>query len=158
MQDRCVGVRMKHVFLWPGFLLCQFGPQITNATKSHKLPDISDLLTPQLGLQINLRISDYYYSKFPQLSPATTASIHFLVFQHVPFRLFYNFAASKRAAPLVFTPTRYVQNEVAWLVFVVLKNSTQVVNLGEILESCTVGVLERGLACHPWSTKTGFRS
>lgn len=88
---------------------------------------------------MNLRIPDYYYSKFPQLSPALTASIDFLAYQQVPFRLFYNFTSSKRTAPLVINPTRHVQNQVVWLVFVFIRYGAEVLDLRQVQESCDFG-------------------
>ena len=97
---------------------------------------MSDLLEPQLDRHINLRIPDWSYSKVPKLSSALKQSIDFLVSRDTPLRLFYNFTVSKRAAPLVFTPSRNVPNQVVWLVFVIVQTKTEALNLWEAMNSC----------------------
>ena len=129
------------VFLWLSFLICHIRPHIIIAN-FHKMHGISDLLQPQLDLQINLRIPDYFYGKVPKLSSAAlTESIRFLVSQDVPFGLFYNFTTSNRTAPLlVLTSPRHLKNQVVWPVFVILQHQTKDLDLEEVFHSCIFGM------------------
>ena len=121
-------VMKQLVLLRLSFLLCQISLVMTNAVPDKKY-SMTDLLEPQKHLQINLRIPDYYYATVSKLSPALTASINFLMSQNTPFRLFYNFTASNQKPPLVFFPTRHVRNEVIWLVFVIIQEETEALDL-----------------------------
>ena len=93
----------------------------------------------QRDLQLNIRIPDIYYAKVPRLSAALTGSIDFLVSNVIPFRLFYNYTKPKNAA-LAFKPSRHVQNQVVWLVFVIVEVKSEAISLSEVVRSCTLGM------------------
>ena len=98
---------------------------------------ISDLLDPQLNLQFILRIPESY-SSAPTPSSLITQTIHFLTGKRVPFHLFYN-NANSRSEPLTSIPSRYLQNQVAWLVFVTLEINPKPLDLNEVLQSSSLG-------------------
>ena len=62
------------VCLWLIFWICQMYFRNANAVPQRTY-GISDLLKPQVGHQINLRIPDYYYEQVPKLSPVLTGSL-----------------------------------------------------------------------------------
>ena len=98
---------------------------------------LRDLLNPQLNLDITLRVPEYYYSKIATLPLALTVAMDFLITEQAPFRLFYNFTQSKLLISP--PPTRYSRNEKLWLIFVALQNKSQVIQLRQVLSSCSLG-------------------
>ena len=103
--------------------------------------DISSLLKPQRGLQINLRVPNYENAQLPSLSTAITGFVDFLAANEIPFRLFYNYSSSEHgsAQELEFLPSRHVRNQIVWLVFVMLETMWEDVDLGGVVDSCSLG-------------------
>ena len=100
--------------------------------------DLTHLLKPQLGFEINLIIPDSSFYLSPSIPPALTQSIEYLVAQQVPFRLIYN-SNGKIKPPQPSRSSRHAENQVAHLVFVTVQPKQRVVDLHEAFESCLFG-------------------
>ena len=118
------------VCLWVPLLCPGVGAELMNFS-------LRDLLNPQLNLEITLRVPEYYYSKASSLPLALTVAMDLLISKQAPFRLFYNF--TQRKLQISPPPTRHSRNEKLWLIFVALQNKSQVLQLHQVLSSCSLG-------------------
>ena len=111
---------------------------VASAILSGKGYYLPDLLMPQRDMQINLRIPDYYYARVPRFPAALTLSIDLLVSNDIPFRLFLNLTNPKPTV-MLFKPSRHLQNQVVWLVYVVVSNNPNPLNLLEAVQGSSLG-------------------
>ena len=106
------------------------------AEVSTKLYDLSHLLKPQLDFEINLIVPDSSFFFAFSLPPALTQSMEYLAAKQVPFRLWYNLA-QKLEPPSRTRSARHAWNRIANFVFFALQSKTQLVDLYEVVASCT---------------------
>ena len=128
----------------PSLLILVWSYQVTAALSiGYRM---SDLLKPQLRLQLSLSIPEFYFDAFARNpSPALDQAVDVLLFEQVPFRLFLNKAKAK-LEPLVSRSLRHnTENRVVWLVFVVVKSKSQGLDLHQVLRACNLGTA-RGLS------------
>lgn len=114
-----------------------YGTALAVVQNTYQIPD---LLGPQLDLQINLRIPDKHYSRFPKLSPALIHAMDFLTSKQAPFRLFYNISKVIPSA-LMIRPSRYAQNQVLFLVFLTVRSKSHRLSVGQVYTSCSLKTL-----------------
>ena len=100
--------------------------------------NLSDLLAPQLRLQITLRIPEDEHFMASELPALLNSAIDFLVSQQAPFRLFYNFTQGKPWSLVTRSP-RFTQHLAVWLVFFSVQRKTEVLDLDKVLQSCSLG-------------------
>ena len=127
------GTMLVSVLIFSSTVLC--GPC---GVAGQRLDSIANLLTSQLRFEVNLIIPASMFNLSPALPPLLTRSLEFLTANQVPFRLLYN--STRKVWPhLTVRSFRHVENRVSHLVFVTTQSRDQLVDLMEVLVSCTVG-------------------
>ena len=132
---------------------------------------LSDLLKPQLHLQITLRVPEHYKLRGLELPPALRLAMDLLLSEQAPFRLFYNLTRGKPLSVVTPSP-RFTQNQATWLVFVSVQSKSEVLDLDKILQSCTLGskfglstvvhrdflqlIVDESALAEPWRTNCKF--
>ena len=116
-------------------LATHFGPCTEGATDRMGM---ADLLKPQLHSQITLKIPQPYYTGSPKLPPPPKLAMELLLYEQVPFRLFYNFTQVEPRRKVV-RSTRFVSHQTHWLVFLTMGSTSTEVDLHQVLRSCLRG-------------------
>ena len=131
-SDGAVDTKMMDRTAFPIWLILICSAETTTV----KAYDLSHLLKPQLGFEINLMVTGSSFHLTGCLPPALTQSMDYLMKHNVPFRLHYN-STGKWRVPEPVRSSRHAYNQVAHLVFVIVESRDHVLNLGEVFVHCT---------------------
>ena len=103
---------------------------------------LSHLLKQQIRFEINLILPDFNLVSTRSLPSSLLRSMEYLGDNQAPFRLYYNSSQRIQPPPMI-RCSRYAENQVAHLIFLMLQTKDEIVDLNEVFQSC---VFHKGFA------------
>ena len=113
--------------------ICNIHESVAQAERNY---DMSDLLKPQQGFEINLILPNSSFVSSHSLPLALTQGMEYLTRNHIPFRLLHNIK-SEMQPPSPARTARHGRNRIGNLVFIASRGNTKRLDLEEAVLGCT---------------------